>query len=82
MNQIFHTYTTIYTENSFKDFAYVLYKLRGKLRKILTLLFAAFFGINGILMVPSGASDIPTALLMIVLSVIVSIFGVFSFVVK
>lgn len=70
MNQALYTYTTTYSENSFKDFANVLYRLRGKFSKILILIFAAFFGINGILMIPYGTGDLPTAILMIVLAIV------------
>ena len=74
MKQSIYTYTTTYSEHSFKNYAYVLYKLRGKIRKLLILLFAGFFGLNGILMVPSGTGDLPTAILMIVLAIILVVY--------
>lgn len=68
MNTPKFTYTTIYNEDSFRDFAYVLHKCRGRFRKIAILLFALFFGLNSILMVISQSGDIPTALVMFLLS--------------
>lgn len=74
MNKPKFEYETIYNEDSFTDFAYVLYKCRGKIRKIIIFLFAFFFGINGILMIPSGSGELPTSLIMLLLCVLLIIY--------
>lgn len=68
MKEMHFNYETIYTNNTFKEYALVLYHCRGKIRKTITYIFAAFFAFNGVMMVVSNSGDILTAIVMLTLA--------------
>ena len=70
MKEMYYHYKTIYTKDTFKEYALVLYHCRGKIRKVICYVLASFFAFNGIMMVASNTGDILTAMVMLTLAVL------------